>query len=385
MATTEDPKNDPAEPDADDAKDTAHMHMKVGGGTQTHSHDDPKSGHTHDGMLAMAKEAEALDVTGDLIPLVEKALRRDGTIPLKIIQPGWGSTGYYPAAVLERDGPKVFTKGTKQYWDHPTRTEEAERPERSLKDLAAELVSDARYEPNGKSGPGLYADAKVFGPYKEAVEELAPHIGVSIRAHGTARTGAMEGRSGKVIESLVSAQSVDFVTAAGAGGEILQLFESARGGHNPTPIQAKESDVSAEELREAQTKLSEATTQRDQALTENARLREALILREARDTVVAELATAKVPDITRTRLAESLSANPPVKEDKLDAEALKAKVSEAVNDEIKYLAQITGSGQIRGMGTGGETTVDNQKEMTEAFQELGLNESTAKLAAAGRR
>ena len=36
---------------------------------------------------------------GMYMPLVEKAVRLDGTIPLKIIQPGWGSSGYYPKEV----------------------------------------------------------------------------------------------------------------------------------------------------------------------------------------------------------------------------------------------------------------------------------------------
>lgn len=71
------------------------------------------------------------------VPLVEKAVRDDGTVPIKVIAPGWGTSGYYPAAVLERDGPTVFAKGTHMYWNHPTLTETIERPERSLSDLAA--------------------------------------------------------------------------------------------------------------------------------------------------------------------------------------------------------------------------------------------------------
>lgn len=116
-------------------------------------------------------------------------IRRDGTIALRIIQPGWGSSGYYPAEVLERDGPRVFKKGLKIYADHPTPTEEAERPERSVHDLAAELVSDAQWRTDKPGGPGLFADAKVFQSYYSLVEDLAPHIGVSIRASGKAARG----------------------------------------------------------------------------------------------------------------------------------------------------------------------------------------------------
>ena len=57
-------------------------------------------------------------IDGDFVPLVEKAIRRDGTIALKLIKAGWGSSGYYPASVLERDGPAVFPAKTQMFWDH---------------------------------------------------------------------------------------------------------------------------------------------------------------------------------------------------------------------------------------------------------------------------
>lgn len=173
------------------------------------------------------KLVESLD--GEFVALREKALRRDGTASLRLIGPGWGSSGYYPVETLQRDGPQVFRAGTKMYWNHPTMAEESERPEGDLRDLAAVLVSDARWEEAGAAGPGLYADAKVFGQYSQAVEELAPHIGVSIRASGRATTGEVEGRKGPIISALTAARSVDFVTEPGAGGRIVALFEAARG------------------------------------------------------------------------------------------------------------------------------------------------------------
>lgn len=167
-------------------------------------------------------------LNGDFVQLSEQALRRDGTAALRLIGPGWGTSGYYPAEVLERDGPTVFRAGTKMYWDHPTLSEEAERPEGSLRDLAAVLVEDARWDENGPEGPGLYADARIFEGYQQPVEEMAPHIGVSIRANGRARSGEAEGREGPIITALTNARSVDFVTDPGAGGRIVQLFEAAR-------------------------------------------------------------------------------------------------------------------------------------------------------------
>lgn len=327
-----------------------------------------------------ATEATAATLVGDIVPLLESVVRRDGTVPLKIIAPGWGSSGYYSPALLERDGPKVFVKGIKSYWDHPTAAEAEARPERSLRDLAAELVSDARYDASGPAGAGLYADAKVFGPYREAVNELAPHIGVSIRAMGQGAIGEAEGRKGRVIEKLIAAQSVDFVTTPGAGGQVVSLFEAARS-HAITPTQE---DTSMDELKEAQTKLAEAEKARESALQEAARATEALMLREARDVVVVDLAKAQIPDVTRARLAEALAKNPPIKEGALDADALHATIKEAVAAEVAYLASVTGSGQVRGMGGSSAGDADVTASLTESFKALGLDDKTAAQAAKGR-
>lgn len=329
-----------------------------------------------------AATLEEAQLTGDVIPLVEKSMRRDGTVPVKIIQPGWGSSGYYSDSLLERDGPKVFTKGLKMYWNHPTAAEEADRPERDLRDLAAELVGDARYEAAGAAGAGLYADAKVFGGYKESVEELAPHIGVSIRAMGRAKQGEAEGKSGPVIESLVAAQSVDFVTTPGAGGQVLQLFEAAGRGRATTSHHAQE-DPPVAELTEAQ------RAEMQEKDNEIGRLRSAAILREAHDIATATLAKVDgLPDFVRARLVEAVAGNPPVKDDKLDTAAFGTLIEKTAKAEIEYLAQVTGTGQVRGMGSAGDAGSVNAQEaeqqLTSAFTRLGLSESAAKQAAAGR-
>lgn len=333
-----------------------------------------------------SKESSAeVELSGDIVPLVEGAVRADGTARIKIIQPGWGSSGYYSESLLKGDGTKVFGPGTKMYWDHPTAVQEKERPERSLRDLAAEITSTATYDENGPKGAGLYADAKVFGPYREAVQELAPHIGVSIRAMGTGKQGTVEGRSGRIIEQLVSAQSVDFVTQPGAGGQVLSLFESARGGREPSASPQKEVP-NVDELAEARRERDESRTQLQEAQRENARLLERLVLREAKDMVATELRNVKLPDITKTRLAETIALNPPMKDGQLDENALKVRIGEAVRSEAEYIAKLTESGRVRGFGAddtdGGGVKLE--EGLLEVFTGLGLSESVAKAAARGR-
>lgn len=159
-------------------------------------------------------------------PLRESALR-EGKGRIRIIAPGKGSSGIYPEEMLRRDGPVVFTAGTKMYADHPTKAESVDRPERSIRDIVATLESDAVYEESGPVGPGLYADISVMPDWQARIEALASHIGVSIRTPGKSR----KTKEGTVIESLVRTPftSVDFVTEAGAGGKILnELYESVK-------------------------------------------------------------------------------------------------------------------------------------------------------------
>lgn len=353
--------------------------------------------------LVIQPAESAAELVGDLYPLVESVVRRDGTIPIKIIGPGWGTSGFYDSKVIEASGPAAFPAGTQMFWDHPTGTEDVDRPERSLRDLSAVLASDAYWQENGVRGPGLYGDAKVFAEYQPAIEELAPHIGVSIRALGKAHLGEAEGRQGLIIDEIVGSKSVDFVTVAGAGGEVLSLFESARGRRpSPAPVLPKENAVDLQEALASNTKLTtdltEATAlgtlaaaERDAARTELARLSEAAVLREARDVVSAALADEKhqaLPQISRPRLVESLSANPPVKDGKLDTETLTTRITEAVTAEIEYAAALSGRGAGTVTGLGGEPITEAQTQVVDALADnlgrLGLSESGAKVAAAGR-
>ena len=329
----------------------------------------------------IAQESADVELTGDLVPLVEKGLRKDGTVPIKVIQPGWGSSGFYGADVLKRDGPKVFTSGLHMHIDHPTAQEEAQRPERSVNTIGAVLTSDARWDDNGPAGPGLYADAKPLGEFKERLPELAPHIGVSIRAMGKAKSGEAEGKRGNVIESIVAAKSIDFVTTPGAGGKVLELWESARGGRardTDAPMGGKESKL---DEKEAQA-LREAATAKD---AEIARLKEALLLREARDYVAETLAKVEMPELTRVRLTESLSARPVVKDGQLDREGYAQAIQEAARTELEYIGKVTGTGQIKGMGSTGEPAPVDKTKLIESWRRgLGLTEEQAKIAIEGR-
>jgi hypothetical protein len=157
-------------------------------------------------------------------PAVEAAPDSTGRIEVTLITPGWGSSGYYSADILEQaatDG--VFGAGLQCFVDHPSQRELNDRPERSVRDLAAVLTEAARWD-----GGRLVATAQLLPPHAETFRQpgVAEAVGMSIRASADVTMGEAEGRRGRIVGRLVEAQSVDFVTRAGRGGRY-QVIESA--------------------------------------------------------------------------------------------------------------------------------------------------------------
>lgn len=309
--------------------------------------------------------------TGQTIPLIESIVGPEGTIPIKIIEPGWGSSAYYPADVLERDGPEVFPEGTQMFWDHQTEAEAMEQPEGALDDLAAVFKTAARWEPNHPNGPGLYADAEVFGPFDEKLTDLAPHIGCSINTSGVAESGEAEGREGLILTELVKTPttSVDYVTKAGAGGEIVSLFEAARPMKKDvipmpeTELQEKLATAEAEVVE-----LKEAAVKDEADKTELARHREAKLEKDATDLVTETIKDIEMPDVARTRVIREAAKNPPVTDGVIDTEALATRATEKATEEAEYRESLTGEGGIHGMGGGGEEENNGRKKLEESIR-----------------
>ena len=120
-----------------------------------------------------------------------------------------------------------------------------------------------------------------------------------------------------------------------------------------------------------------------------ARAQEALAIVEAKGKVQAQLAKLELPEATKNRLVESLSKAAPIKDGALDQETFGKQITEAIKAEVDYLTQVAGLGTIRGLGeaaTGKETEsqVNAEESLAKSFEDLGLNESRAKIAAQGR-
>ena len=331
---------------------------------------------------------------GESIP--SRFISDNGEALIKVISPGWGSSGYYSKSILERDAAKVYKPGTHMHIDHPTVSDDKDRPERSLTTLAGTLITPGEYRTEGPYGEGVYAKARVFRQYRDFLNEVAPAIGVSHRAFGSTKTGEAEGKKGPIIEGLTKCASIDFVTLAGRGGALLPLYESwreapawekqeATEGDDPVKetekitIEAVKADPALmKELREAILKEQEETTgggegegepepemsemdklkkriaeleaENEGLKAEIARMKERESVGEAMRIAAVELQKTALPEITRARLMESMPRHVTLKEGKLDETAFLAALKETVKTESDYIAKLTGTGQVRGFG-----------------------------------
>lgn len=193
----------------------------------------------------------------------------EGKYRIRIIVPGQGSSGIYTAENLA-ESAHLFKAGTEMFIDHPTETEEWERPERSIRDYAGVFLEDATVGEDG----ALYTVCKVFSGVNDLIKDKWEHIGVSINAwcnEPIAETG--------VVPVFAGVRSVDFVTAPGAGGGIVDLLESKRN-NNLTKEEGMDKEIESafSELR-----------------TEFASLIEAL--GSKLDSVVASITEAKAEEV----------------------------------------------------------------------------------------
>lgn len=339
--------------------------------------------------------------------LLTEANKSVGKYPVKVIQPGWGSSGYYSESVLAASA-QLF-EGAQMFWNHPKSSDNYERPERDLRDLAG-VLTNVHYEESNANGAGIYGDATVFGPFRETLNEIGQYIGVSIRAGGKVHEGEAEGRAGLLVEEINHVQSVDFVTRAGAGGKVLAQFaEAARSPYDQIENNKEEDSMNLEEalntigerdntINGLNTQLSEAQDAIDTLTQELARLNEAQMLTECSAIVAAELKESDLPEVTKERIQQEsgkfMATEDEDTEDgkksskkKLDKDKVKQAVQEAIKTEAEYISKLSGGINVTGMGsTSPETneTLNESVDLTDAFKAMGLSESAAKIAANGR-
>lgn len=338
------------------------------------------------------KLTESIDWNDETLALIEADAGAQ-RMEIKLIAPGKGASAFYPAEVLKRDGPKVFTSGTQMYINHATKAEEAARPEGDWHKLAGALDGDAYYMESHAKGPGLYGMALFSSEFAPAIREKAKFSGLSIRAGGLAESGKKQDGL-PILKEFTYAESIDVVTRAGAGGMVLtesaRITNTERGNVEMTDAEVK---ALVESSTKAAVEAALATVQKPVTLLEAKALKG-----EATGLAHRLMTGLSLAEASKQRVVESVTAGTlPTKDGELDVATFTTLVTEAAKREGEYVATLTKAGAVRGMGaapavqlTEAEVTANANRakvmleESEQSFMGLGLPEKIAKLAATGR-
>ena len=279
-----------------------------------------------------------------------------GRYRIRIIAPGRGSSGMYTAPNLAESAP-LFVPGTHMFFDHQTMTEDWERPERSVRDLAGVFESAAEIMPDGS----LEADIRVYPSVNGIIRERWADIGVSINGWSVEEIGP-DG----VVPPLAGIQSVDFVTRAGAKGAVLEVLESDghwRVKNSPAPTNPttesehqEEQAVKPEEIVKA---VSEAV-----AAALPAAVKEAAALlaadQEKKVTEAQKKAAAVDPYEAAAKIAEAEDLPKEARARVMEAVKRGAGVDDAIEAERAYIKAIAPAPVVRedaAAKTGGDVQV----------------------------
>ena len=240
-----------------------------------------------------------------------------GVWRIRIISAGEGSSGYYPAEVLERDGRRAFKVGTKSYLNHPAMSESWERPERDVEKICGVQVTEVEYDPTDQS---LYANVKFGREHRTFIEDFHESLGMSIYAWAESEVGTVGEYTGDIITHLLESpeNSVDVVTVAGANGAIIsQVSEGYRSfvskgtskKEATAPIHRTEGTKLDKELKEAIDAIAPAIIA---ALTEALKPTPAEPVTESKLADEFELvAESELPKEARTVVYEAIKAGTP--------------------------------------------------------------------------
>jgi hypothetical protein len=300
---------------------------------------------------------EGAKVFSEVVATTENA----NVFRVRIISSGAGSSSYYPAPVLERDGPSVFVAGTKAFANHSSFDEMWNRPERSILDIVGKQVSEAVWEPDAPEGEGLYANYEYKADFIESViKPFGDVIGVSISAFGDVvrdefgdeAIKTIGDYTGTVIERLYPDPftSVDVVTVPGRDGRIIERLTEAMKPFSEHKRPAEPRQTNEKEKSVDEEKIGQVIDAKLEAFAETllAKINPAPVVSEEPDMgAVTEAAVkAEIPEDGRERVRESVksgvSPEDAIAREKKYVESIEAAVKAKIEESFRQAPGVTG-------------------------------------------
>ncbi len=171
-----------------------------------------------------------------IVPLreAEGGGRRPGKVKVVLITEGPGTSVqrmFYPPETL-RESYRIF-EGAKAFLDHPSRTEDEDRPERSVRDQCGWFSEAEIATIDGKTAVTAWFNFMRNSAGREARETIESaleyqrsyplHVlaGFSINGGGPVHPVMMDGVEYRMVDSILHCASVDLVTFPARGGRVL--------------------------------------------------------------------------------------------------------------------------------------------------------------------
>lgn len=252
--------------------------------------------------------------------LVSESASEDGTWKVKLISEGKGSSGTYPATLLENhhhafDNVLSF-KNHPTGWDGPS--------ERDFTMIAGKVVGETWVESDERGLKAVYGNYLPDPEYKDKISRYKEQLGLSIYIEGS---GYVEESSGDFIVDWFNPEdpyaSVDVVIAPGARGKFM---ESMRKTYDSMIDESKKPSVTSAVEKENGIKMDEEIKEAFKALND---LIAPLVAKE--QTAQAEAAQAEADENAGREAVEAYDAAVTA----IDAADLPAKVVESLRKQAK--------------------------------------------------
>lgn len=191
-----------------------------------------------------------------------------------VARPGKGSSGTYSEEMFRRDAHKIIAPGGQMFINHDDT--------RNPKDMVATYPEGSYWDEEEKA---VVAEAEVFSHWKEFVEEVGPHCGVSLYALGESDE---DGNVTAIIEDRLN--GADLVSRPGLVGSGLaeKLYESAIAASDEKPSVTAAQEERKLEMDEKDREAIQALTTAVQALVTDKQAAQVETAQVAADEKVVE-------------------------------------------------------------------------------------------------
>lgn len=277
--------------------------------------------------------------------LVSESASDDGTWKVRLISEGRGSSGVYPASLLE--GHHHAFDNVLSFKNHPTGWDGPQ--ERDFTMIAGKVVGETWVERDERGLTAVYGNYLPDPEYKDKIARYKDQLGLSIYIEGS---GYVEESSGDFVVDWFNPEdpyaSVDVVIAPGARGKFMENMrktydslhsESNKPGVTSAPVEERKLEMD-QEIKDAFAALTdlisplvakEQTAQAEaaQAEADAKAVEEALAAYDAAVTAIdaAEL-PAKVVESLRKQAKDGVDVAPLIEQ----ATEMKAALAEAAGD-----------------------------------------------------